>query len=65
MLRILEMLWLAIALISGAVSAYQFFAQGWLSAVWMLVVTTISIIMYATRRRQRISQESDDAKPNH
>lgn len=60
MLRILEMAWLAIALVSGAVAGYQFFAQGWLSASWMLVVTVISVAMYGVRRKQRIHSESDE-----
>ncbi|MFM2136831.1 MAG: hypothetical protein RL021_2231 [Bacteroidota bacterium] len=58
MLRILEMAWLFIALISCAISGYQYFAEGWVSAVWMLGISVISFVMYTIRRKQRISYES-------
>jgi uncharacterized membrane protein len=51
------MAWLAIALISGAVAGYQFFAEGWQSAAWMLFITGVSVGMYLVRRRQRIGME--------
>jgi hypothetical protein len=57
MLRILEISWLALTLISGAVAGYQFFADGLMAALWMLVVTAFSIVMYLVRRRQRIESE--------
>ena len=59
MLKILELAWLAIAIISGVVAAYQFFAEGWTSAVWMGVITGVAIVMYRVRRKQRISMEED------
>lgn len=58
MLRILEMAWLAIAVVSCAISGYQFFEEGWRSAGFMLVITTIAAVMYTIRRRQRIHFES-------
>lgn len=60
MLRILEMAWLFIALISCVISGYQYFAEGWVSAVWMLGISVISFVMYTIRRKQRISYESAD-----
>lgn len=60
MLRILEMAWLFIALITCGISGYQYFAEGWVSAVWMLGVAVIAFIMYNIRRKQRISYESAD-----
>ncbi|MFM9028910.1 MAG: hypothetical protein ACKOQ6_13110 [Bacteroidota bacterium] len=51
------MAWLAIALISGAISTFQFFVEGWQSALWMLCITGVSVIMYIVRRRQRIAME--------
>jgi hypothetical protein len=58
MLRILEMAWLAIALVSCAISGYQFFEEGWRSAGFMLVITSVAGVMYSIRRRQRINFEA-------
>lgn len=58
MLRILEMSWLALSLISGVIAGYQYFADGWMSALWMLAVTAFSVVMYLVRRRQRIESEN-------
>ena len=57
MLRILEMSWLALTLISGAITCYQFFATGWISGSWMLCVTLFATVMYRVRRRQRLESE--------
>lgn len=51
------MAWLAIALISGTVAGYQYFAEGWQSALWMLFITGVSVGMYLLRRRQRMNME--------
>ena len=60
LLRILEMAWLAISLISCSIAGYQYFAEGWVSAVWMLGISVIAFLMYSIRRKQRISYESAD-----
>ncbi|MFM8433092.1 MAG: hypothetical protein ACKOA1_09870 [Bacteroidota bacterium] len=57
MIRILEMAWLAIAILSGAISAFQFFVDGWQSALWMIFITAVAAVMYIIRRRQRIAME--------
>jgi hypothetical protein len=54
------MAWLAIALISCGISGFQYFAEGWVSAVWMLGVSVIAFVMYSIRRKQRISYEAAD-----
>jgi hypothetical protein len=46
------------ALVSCAISGYQFFEEGWRSAGFMLVITIIAAVMYSIRRRQRINFES-------
>lgn len=65
MIRILEISWLIIALITTLIAIYQFFVEGWQSAIWMLGITLIAIVMYKIRHRQRIrfeQQERDAAK---
>lgn len=58
------MAWLAIALASGTIAGYQFFAEGWSSAVWMLFVTVVSVIMFNVRRKQRIRMEEERSGDN-
>lgn len=60
MIRILELAWLGISLISGALSVFQFVTDGWEPALWMLMVTGIAVIMYRVRRKQRIKYEPKD-----
>ena len=62
MLKTLEIAWLCITLISIGIAIFQFFEEGWQSALWMLFVTLISFIMYTIRRKQRIRYESKDEK---
>jgi hypothetical protein len=62
MLKTLEIAWLCITLISIGIAVFQFFEEGWQSALWMLFVTLISFIMYTIRRKQRIKYESKDEK---
>ncbi len=65
MIRILEISWLIIASITAMIAVYQFFVEGWQSAIWMLGVTLIALVMYTIRHRQRIrfeQQERDQAK---
>jgi hypothetical protein len=62
MLKTLEIAWLCITLISIGIAIFQFFEEGWQSALWMLFVTLISFIMYTIRRKQRIKYESKDEK---
>lgn len=54
------MAWLAIALISGGIAGYQFFAEGWASAAWMGIITCVAVVMYGVRRRQRINMEDSN-----
>ncbi len=60
MIRILEISWLIIALITAMIAIYQFFVEGWQSAIWMLGVTLIALVMYKVRHRQRIRFEKQD-----
>ena len=62
MLRTLEIAWLCITLTSIGIAIFQFFQEGWQSALWMLFVTLIAFIMYTIRRKQRIKYVSKDEK---
>lgn len=57
MIRILEIAWLTLSLLSGALTVFQFVTDGWEPALWMLMVTTIAVIMYRVRRKQRIKYQ--------
>ena len=62
MLRTLEIAWLCITLLSLAIAVYQFFQEGWESALWMLFVTLVAVIMYTIRRKQRMRYANKDEK---
>ncbi len=62
MLRTLEIAWLCISVLSVGIAVYQYFKEGWESALWMLIVTIVSGVMYSIRRKQRIRYESKDEK---
>jgi hypothetical protein len=62
MLRTLEIAWLCITVLSLGIAVYQYFREGWESALWMLFVTLIAVLMFSIRRRQRIRYEAKDEK---
>ncbi len=62
MLRTLEIAWLCITILSVGIAVYQFFKEGWESALWMLFVTLVSVVMFSIRRKQRIRYENKDEK---
>ncbi len=62
MLRTLEIAWLCITILSVGIAVYQFFNEGWESALWMLFVTLVSVVMFSIRRKQRIRYENKDEK---
>jgi hypothetical protein len=62
MLRTLEIAWLCITVLSLVIAIYQFFKEGWESALWMLFVTLIAVVMYTIRRKQRMRYEQKDEK---
>lgn len=59
MLRILEISWLAILLISVIFGIYRWFTDGFDTAIWLFVFTFISGVFYVIRRRQRIAMERE------
>ena len=57
MIRILEVAWLVITLITAATAVWQFFDEGIQSAMWMMVVSAVAFAMYMVRKKQRIRNE--------
>jgi Ca2+/Na+ antiporter len=62
MLRTLEIAWLCITILSIGIAIFQFFREGWQSALWMLFVTLVAFLMYTIRKKQRIKYDSKDEK---
>ena len=58
MIRILEIAWLSIAILTAGIAVWQFFSEGPESAVFMLIGTAAASVMYFIRRRQRIRYDS-------
>jgi len=54
MLRILEIAWMIIAVTTGLVSGYLLLIRQFSESIFMIICTTIALVMYAIRRRQRI-----------
>ena len=71
MIRILEIAWLIITLITTATACYQLFDEGIQSALWMFIVSAVAFLMYVIRRKQRIRmgkqlpQQHDEAARYH
>ena len=69
MIKILEISWLGIAIITSAIAVWQFFTEGATSAIFMLGITGIAFIMYSIRRKQRIrmdeQQKQQDTSKYH
>jgi hypothetical protein len=57
MIRILEIAWLVITIITTATACWQLVAEGIQSATWMFIVSAVSFLMYMIRRKQRIRME--------
>jgi len=53
MLRFLEIAWLCIAIGTFSLACWQFFTEGFSSAILMYIGTAISISMFLIRRKQR------------
>ena len=62
MLRTLEIAWLCITLITLGLAVYQFFKEGWESALSMLIFTLAAVVMFSIRRKQRIKYARKDEK---
>jgi uncharacterized membrane protein YfcA len=54
MLRILEIAWMVIAMTTGLVAGYLMLIKQFSESIFMIICTTIALVMYTVRRRQRI-----------
>ncbi len=59
MLRILEISWLVILLMSILFGIYRWMTDGIEAAIWLIIFTLISGVFYFIRRRQRIAMERE------
>ena len=57
MIRILEIAWLVITMLTVGIVVYQLFDEGPQAAIFWLIVSLIAFTMYMVRRRQRIRME--------
>jgi uncharacterized membrane protein YccC len=58
MFKILEIFWLIIGLVGVAMCSYSIIIKDSKGAVYFLVITVASGLMYAVRKRQRIKFEA-------
>ena len=70
MIKILEIAWLIITLLTVGVASYQLIEDGIQSALWMFIVSAVAFTMYMIRKKQRIrldqqNQNKDDANHYH
>ena len=65
--KILEIIWLVLGCIGIAMCAYNIIAKDTNSAIYFLLFTFVSGVMYAVRKRQRIkfenAQKNNEQKP--
>jgi len=54
MLRILEKAWMAVAILTGLVTAYLLVTQQFSESIFMIICSAIASVMYFVRRKQRI-----------
>jgi hypothetical protein len=57
MIKILEVAWLIITIVTLTTALWQFFDEGIQSAIWMLVVSAVAFAMYMIRKKQRIRND--------
>ena len=54
MIKILEIAWLVLTILTAVIAAVQLVQDGIQSAVWMFVVSCAAFTMYMVRKKQRI-----------
>ena len=65
MLRILEVIWLGIGIIGIVAFIYAMITGSREQAVYFLVFTFVSGVMYAVRKRQRVRAETQEKTPDN
>ena len=57
MLRMLEISWMIIMIISFSLGTWRWFSEGFSCAIWFYFITVITGIAYGVRRKQRLNIE--------
>jgi hypothetical protein len=57
MLRILEISWLVVVLMSAGFGIYKTWTDGFVEALYIFLCTIISLLFYMKDRKQRIAME--------
>ncbi len=57
MLRILELSWLTVVLISAGFGAYKTWTDGFVESLYIFLCTIIALLFYMKDRKQRIAME--------
>jgi membrane protein implicated in regulation of membrane protease activity len=60
MIKILEIAWLVITIITFVVAAVQLVEDGIQSALWMFIVSSVAFAMFLIRRKQRIRMDRQE-----
>lgn len=64
MLRILEISWLIIAILSVAMGTYKCITHGFDEAIFIFLISVVAVAFYFVRRKQRISMEKQQGNKN-
>ena len=62
MLRVLELSWLVIALLGLALGGYKWATESFCSAIWFFLFTTVALVFWMIRRKQRIAMDQNQSK---
>ncbi|MBP7166458.1 MAG: hypothetical protein KBB64_02210 [Bacteroidia bacterium] len=57
MLRVLELSWLVIVLLGASLGTFKLVTETLTSAIWFYLFTTVALIFFIIRRKQRIRME--------
>lgn len=62
MLRVLETAWLLIVLMGLSLGTYKLATETMASALWFYLFTSVAVVFWLIRRRQRIRSEKRHGK---
>jgi hypothetical protein len=57
MLRVLEISWLLVVLIGTCFGVYKTLSEGFIDAIYVFIITSLALIFYIVRRKQRIAMQ--------
>lgn len=62
MLRVLETAWLMIVLLGLSLGTFKLVTESMASALWFFLFTSVAVVFWVIRRRQRIRSEKRHPK---